>query len=147
GTARVKGWGCVVICTYAVGWAKGRRPVPTRPPCYKERVGTRGFAPLSPPYAASLIDETVLQKNRCPPAVAGGRRRFLRPSRLSRAAEVDPRPRREAGGRDPRLRQHAAAALARRAAARRRGRLGYLRGADLSARSIRRLSERARVRR
>ncbi len=50
------------------------------------------------------------------PAVAGDRRRFVRASRLSRAAEDHHAARRPAGRRDPRLCQHAAALLRGRAA-------------------------------
>ena len=48
------------------------------------------------------------------PAAAGHRRRFLRASRLPRAAEDDPARAQSAGRRDPRLRQFPAAASTRR---------------------------------
>ena len=79
------------------------------------------------------------------PAVAGDRRRFVRASRLSRAAEDHHAARRPPGGRHPRLCQHAAALLRDGAAARRAGRLGHARRADLSAQGVCRVPERARV--
>ena len=77
------------------------------------------------------------------PAFAGDRRRFVRASLLSRAAEDHPADRRQGRRRDRRLCEFSAAALRDREAARRAGRLGHARRADLSAREISRLSERA----
>ncbi len=81
------------------------------------------------------------------PSAARGRRRFLRASLLSRAAEEHHARRRPAGRRHCRLRQCAAAVLSRRAAARRAGGVGHLRGADLPAQGVSGLSERPRIRR
>ena len=68
-----------------------------------------------------------------PPAAAGHRRGFIRPSLLSCPAENHPGARPQACRRHPRLCQYAAAPLPRGAAARRACRLGHARGPHLSA--------------
>ena len=80
-------------------------------------------------------------------SAAGDRRRFLRASRIPRASKVHPPRRQPRRRRDPRLREFPAAVLPDGIAARRAGGVGHAHRADLPARAVPRLSERANVRR
>ena len=67
----------------------------------------------SPRTAVKAIAEGANEPSRSTPAAAGDRRRLFCASLLSRAAEDDPRTRRQAGRRHRRLREFPAAALSR----------------------------------
>src|ERR1700730_13741257 len=86
------------------------------------------------------------QGRSCGPAVTRSRWRLVRPSCLSRRAEIDPPARQQGRRRDPRLREFLAAALRSGKAARRARRLGHARRADLPPSGARNLSERPRLR-
>ena len=92
------------------------------------------------------ISKTVCDHIR-PPAALGDRRRLVRASRLSRAAEEHPQKGPPARRRYPRFRQSAAADIPGGKAARRAGRLGYFGSRNLSPRGLSDLSKWPRIRR